>query len=211
MRLGRRTCCTRCAREAVPWSWVMTGHDVRQRIEGFFKRKAREVLLPVSVCISLWLSGCLGCSDGLPFLSQPGSEVFSVSPDADARTRPVSDGGKTDGPPVCPPINCPALICTKYASNPNDPCSCPVCLPTPDAGPDIWPVCPATTCAQRAICPGGYQRTPTTPAVVASVLRLLTPGWMRVLRMRVQMQGPFPIAAMAFSKLIWASNVIWAN
>ena len=144
--------------------------NVSRRIEGLLKRKGREALLPAWVCLSLGLGGCLGCSDGVPFLSRPGSEVFAILPDADVPTATVRDGGKTDGPPVCPQTNCPALSCAMYASNPNDPCSCPTCLPTPDAGVAkdrasqfSPPACPATTCRPKILCPGGYQPNPDNP------------------------------------------------
>jgi len=37
---------------------VMKEQDVRQRIEGFLKRTARELIIPASVGLSLGLSGC---------------------------------------------------------------------------------------------------------------------------------------------------------
>jgi hypothetical protein len=143
---------------------VMREQDIRQRIESFLKRTARELIIPASVGLSLGLNGCMGCSaDDVPFLSPSSATVFSILPDASANV-------KTDAPPACPLTTCPALSCTRYGSDPRDPCSCPICLPTPDAGvakdlsgPDSPWVCTQGTCSARVLCPGGYLPNPDNP------------------------------------------------
>jgi hypothetical protein len=139
----------------------MEEHDVRRRFESFLKRTARDVITPVAVGLGLWLSGCSGCSDGLPLFSHPTAEVVPTDGDVQAVIPP--DGGKIDGPPLCPQTDCPALRCTLYTSNPAEPCSCPICLPTPDAGPDIGPVCPPAICPNKVRCSRGYQQNPDDP------------------------------------------------
>ena len=136
----------------------MKGHDLWQYIEGFLKRAAWPMVMPM--CLVMASSGC---SDGVPFGSQPEGWVFVVSPDAGANAQTiVPDGGKTDGPVVCPPVNCPVLLCTLYVSYPDDPCRCPICLPPP-AGPDIGPICPRIDCQRRVLCSGGSQPNPEDP------------------------------------------------
>jgi hypothetical protein len=71
---------------------VMKEQDVRQRIERFLKRTARELIIPASVGLSLALSGCA---------NQPAiiaaSTVAPTKPDAGAavgaRSGTGSDGG----------------------------------------------------------------------------------------------------------------------
>jgi hypothetical protein len=67
----------------------MKEHDVRQRIESFLKRTAREVVIPVSMGLSMALSGC---SD-VPSVYPPYGAVPPF-PDASAR-----DGGLDVGVP----------------------------------------------------------------------------------------------------------------
>jgi hypothetical protein len=47
-----------------------------------------------------------------------------------------------------------------YLPNPSDPCGCPICTPTPDAGvPVPPPVCPLVPCPPQS-CPGVFEPNP---------------------------------------------------
>jgi hypothetical protein len=54
----------------------MKEHDVRQRIESFLKRTAREVVIPASVGLGLVLAGC----------REPDAVVLYRAPDPDVGT-----------------------------------------------------------------------------------------------------------------------------
>ena len=84
---------------------VMREQDIRQRIESFLKRTARELIIPASVGLSLGLSGCsdavykygtlfplpdAGADVGVD-TALPDSGVDAVAPDADV------DVGMIDG------------------------------------------------------------------------------------------------------------------
>ena len=63
---------------------VMREQDIRQRIESFLKRTARELIIPASVGLSLGLSGC--GSDvtppygAPPMLPEAGADVRTIVP-----------------------------------------------------------------------------------------------------------------------------------
>ena len=62
----------------------MREQDIRQRIESFLKRTARELIIPASVGLSLGLSGC--GSDvtppygAPPMLPEAGADVRTIAP-----------------------------------------------------------------------------------------------------------------------------------
>jgi hypothetical protein len=87
--------CILLARKAVPWSWVMKEHDVRQRIESFLKRTAREVVIPASVGLGLALTITLAaCSQG-------GTGGFVPIQGGHAGSTTTSQGGTVCSPPPC--------------------------------------------------------------------------------------------------------------
>ena len=74
-------------------------------------------------------------------------------------------GGGTGGASGCPLIACPALACVGETQPNPDPCGCPICAPTPDAGVakdaggQDTRICLALPCAPP-LCPGGYVTDP---------------------------------------------------
>jgi len=81
------------------------------------------------------------CPAGYGFNSPPCGCTSCVPVDGGT----VADAGKKDAP-VCPPINCPAISCLTGIQPSLEPCGCPVCGPSADAGLD----------AGLACCPTGF-------------------------------------------------------
>jgi hypothetical protein len=84
------------------------------------------------------------CPAGYEFNSPPCGCTSCIPVDGGT----VTDAGKKDAA-ICPPINCPALLCVTGLLPSPEPCGCPVCPPNPDAGL-------ASPDAGLACCPIGF-------------------------------------------------------
>ena len=109
----------------------------------------------------------LVCVEGSHVITDHCGCATTCAPPPKPDSGTVKDAGNIDASPACPQINCPALRCSQYISTPEDLCSCPICLSTPDADgatdsgtPDSGPVCPPTICRDKVLCPGGYEPNP---------------------------------------------------